>query len=479
MQQILHRHNHHLDKPKEECGVFGAFTQDKHAAGITYNALIALQHRGQESAGIAALDGNAIGVHKDTGLVSEVFPSAQCLPTGHAAIGHVRYSTTGGNVAANAQPFVVEYLKGRLAAAHNGNVVNTAQIKKRLQEYGSSFLASSDSEIIATLIAYEALKAQRIEDAVAAAAAQLIGAFSMVILSSQNKLIALRDGSGFRPLCIGKGPNGYAVASESCAFDSTGYAFLRDIAPGEMVVIDATGIIETRQVLPGRQMGMCIFEYVYFARPDSILDGLSVYEARHNMGRILAQETPVEADMVCGVPDSGMEAAAGFAAGSGIPLLQGFVKNRYIGRSFIFPTQSQRQSAIRLKLNPLAVTVKGKRVVLVDDSIVRGNTSRLIIQAMRDAGAAQVHMRVSSPPFLHVCHFGTDIDDEHTLVANRLDIGQIADEIGADSLGYLSVGGLQQACSGAKLPFCTGCFNGNYPVEVGSHHKALFEEGKA
>ena len=355
--------------------------------------------------------------------------------------------------------------------------MNAAEIKEKLVSVGCNFAATNDSEVISSLIGWEALRGESIEDAVADAARQLRGAFSLVVLSSRNKLIAFRDGAGFRPLCLGKNDHGWAVASESCGLDSAGFTFVRDIRPGEMVIIHADRTIESRMVIEHQKKGLCIFEYVYFARTDSVIDGLSVYNARIAMGRQLAQEYPVDADMVCGVPDSGLEAAMGYAQQSGLPYQHGFVKNRYIGRSFIFPSQQQRDAAVRLKLNPLSVNLKGKRVVLVDDSIVRGTTSAKIIKSLKQAGASEVHLRISSPPFKHTCHFGTDIDSEENLIANQLELDAICRRIGADSLGFISIDGLKQACEGCGLSFCTGCFTGEYPVDIGSSHtKAQFED---
>ena len=466
------------DKLHEECGVFGTVTKSGEAAGITYNALLALQHRGQEGAGIALLNGHSIYCKKDVGLVSEVFPTPVLtnLPASNYAIGHVRYSTTGKNTCENVQPFVTEYLKGRIATAHNGNIVNGLEIKEKLKSYGCDFAASSDSEVISSLIGYHALNFGNVEEAVKKASHQIAGAFSLIILSSEGKLIGVRDGHGFRPLCLGKNRYGYALASESCALDSAGYKFVRDIDPGEMIIIDANGIVKSETILPNEKKGLCIFEYVYFSRTDSVIDDLSVYEARYNMGKILAEETHVDADVVCGVPDSGLEAAMGYSAGSGIPLVSGFVKNRYIGRSFIFPSQKQRDAAVKLKLNPLAANVKGKRIILVDDSIVRGTTSAKIIKSMRNAGAKEVHFRVSSPPFRHTCHFGTDIDSEENLIANQMTIQQICDKIGADSLGFISPDGLKKACQKSRCPLCDGCFTGQYPIAIGTHTKLQLEE---
>lgn len=465
------------DKLHEECGVFGAVVNNHEASGLTYNALSALQHRGQEGAGIASLNGSAIFYHKDLGLVSEVFSKSVLsrLPESNMAIGHVRYSTTGANCVQNVQPVVTEYLRGRLATAHNGNIVNAGAIKERLQSYGCDFAATNDTEVISSLIAYEALHTDSIEQAVINAVRQLRGAFSLVILSSKNKLIAVRDGFGMRPLCLGRSDHGVAVASESCALDSSNFQFERDVKPGEMIVIDADGSMKTSIVLEENRTAFCLFEYIYFARSDSEIDHLSVYQAHFNMGRQLAREFPVEADMVCGVPDSGLDAAAGYAFESGIPLGSGFTKNRYIGRSFIFPTQTQRDNAVRLKLNPLKANIRGKRLVVVDDSIVRGTTSARTVKMLRDAGASEVHMRISAPPFTHTCHFGTDIDDESKLIANRMSLEETAKFIGADSLGHISIEGIKQACSGCSLDLCTGCFDGNYPMEIGHHKKSEFE----
>ena len=330
-------------------------------------------------------------------------------------------------------------------------------------------------KVISSLIAYEALHTDSIEQAVINAVRQLRGAFSLVILSSKNKLIAVRDGFGMRPLCLGRSDHGIAVASESCALDSSNFQFERDVKPGEMIVIEADGSIKSSIVLEENRTAFCLFEYIYFARSDSEIDHLSVYQAHFNMGRQLAREFPVEADMVCGVPDSGLDAAAGYAFESGIPLGSGFTKNRYIGRSFIFPTQTQRDNAVRLKLNPLKANIRGKRLVVVDDSIVRGTTSARTVKMLRDAGAAEVHMRISAPPFTHTCHFGTDIDDESKLIANKMSIEETAKFIGADSLGYISIEGIKQACDGCSLDLCTGCFDGNYPMDIGHHKKSEFE----
>ncbi|MDR1629502.1 MAG: amidophosphoribosyltransferase, partial [Oscillospiraceae bacterium] len=416
------------EKLREECAVFGVCVSTNEAAGITYNALLALQHRGQEGSGIAVLKGNNILYHKNVGLVSEVFHEKvlKKLPMSHLAVGHNRYSTTGSNTVHNVQPFITEYLTGRIATAHNGNITNARKIKEELKNLGVHFEATSDSEVVSSLIAYYIVKLGDPLSGVIKAAKQLEGAFSLVVLCGDGKIIAVRDGSGIRPLCIGTHEDGVCVASETCALDSCGFTMLRDVAPGEVVVMENGQITHSSIELQEQKgCGLCIFEYVYFARPDSIIDNLSVYEARYNMGRVLAEEHPVDADVVCGVPDSGLEAAIGYSAASGIPLVSGFVKNRYIGRSFIYPSQAQREDAVRLKLNPLSANVRGKRIVMVDDSIVRGTTSKKIVQAMKNAGAKEVHMRISSPPFLFSCHFGTDIDSEENLIANRMTLEEI------------------------------------------------------
>ena len=453
------------DKPKEECGVFGVSLTNSESVGIVYNGLLCLQHRGQEGAGIAAVSDNHLYCRKDVGLVSEVFSHKQLqkFPASSTAVGHVRYSTTGANIRDNAGPFVSDYLTGRIAVAHNGNITNAKKIRHDLLARGLTFDSSSDSEVIAALIALNIRLQKSTELGIVAATSALRGAFSLVIANGKNKLIGVRDPSGFRPLVLGKSEFGYALASESCALDGTGFAFVRDILPGEVVGIQDGRIlfegVRLDQAEPGR--GLCIFEYVYFARPDSVIDGLLVHKARHNMGVALAQEHPADADIVCGVPDSGLDAALGYSAQSGLPLAMGFVKNRYIGRSFIYPTQNLRDNAVKFKLNPLPTIVEGKRVVLVDDSIVRGTTSEKIVKSLRAAGASEVHMRISAPPFRYSCHYGTDIDNEENLIANRMTLTEICDSIGADSLGYISVEGLKSAVKGAKVSFCTACFTGN------------------
>ena len=455
------------EKLREECAVFGVSVTAEDAAGIVYNGLLTLQHRGQEGSGMAVVRGHKILCHKNIGLVSEVFTGEDLkwLSGAKTAVGHNRYSTTGENTRENAGPFVAEYLTGRIATAHNGNITNAREIRERLWEQGLYFDATSDSEVISSLIAFWVMKEADLLKGVVKAARLLRGAFSLVIMSGDDKLIALRDPAGYRPLCLGQSDTGVAVASESCALDGCGFSLIRDVRPGELVLVEKGEITYAKKVLApaSERGGLCIFEYVYFARPDSVIDHASVYETRYNMGAVLAEEYPVAADVVCGVPDSGLEAAIGYSARSGIPLVSGFVKNRYIGRSFIYPTQTQRENAVRLKLNPLSHNIRGKRIILVDDSLVRGTTSEKIVRSLKQAGAKEVHLRISSPPFLYTCHFGTDIGAVENLVANQMSRAEICRDIGADSLGYISIQGLKRACEGCVLPFCTACFTGSNP----------------
>lgn len=469
------------EKLHEECAVFGVSlrneAKNEEAAGIAYNALLAMQHRGQEGTGIAVSVGNAIVCEKDVGLVSEVFTPEimNKMPRSRNAIGHARYSTTGSNTIHNVQPFITEFLTGRIATVHNGNVINAKEIKEKLEKYGLDFSATSDSEVISSLIAYRIIRTEDFISGIRAATEQLEGAFTLIVLGSNGRMAAVRDPNGYRPLCIGENAYGVAIASESCALDSCGFTFVRDVLPGEVLLIEDGKILHSEVCLSAKRNSLCVFEYVYFARPDSVIDGLSVYEARRQMGKVLATEHPVEADIVCGVPDSGLEAAIGYAEESGLQLAAGFVKNRYIGRSFIFPTQAQRENAVDLKLNPLRASVQGKRVVLVDDSIVRGTTSTRIVAAMRRAGAKEVHMRISAPPFRHTCYFGTDIDSEENLIANKISTEALRQKIGVDTLGFISVEGLLAACKACRLDMCTGCFNGEYGTEVGEYSKLLME----
>jgi len=468
------------EKLNEECAVIGVSLTTDEAVGVAYNGLLALQHRGQEGAGIAVVNNRNIVCRKGVGLVSEVFSGDELekMPKGQVAVGHTRYSTTGRNTKENVGPFVTEYLTGRIATVHNGNITNASEIRKKLSNQGLQFCATCDSEVVSSLIAYSITNEKSALSGVIQSADFLRGAFSLVIASSKNKLFAVRDPNGFRPLCLGKNETGMAVASESCALEVCGFEFVRDVLPGEVIVI-VNGEITHQEIHLRHQekdRGLCIFEYVYFARPDSVVDGLSIYEARYNMGVTLAKEYPVNADIVCGVPDSGLVAASGYSAASGIPLVSGFIKNRYIGRSFIYPMQSQRDSAVRQKLNPLAANIRGKKVVLVDDSIVRGTTSEKIVRSLKNAGATEVHMRISSPPFRYTCHYGTDIDSEENLIANKISLDEIRRKIGVDSLGYISMEGLKEACGKCVLPFCTACFTGNNALVRAK--KDIFEEAQ-
>ncbi|MBP0974017.1 MAG: amidophosphoribosyltransferase [Oscillospiraceae bacterium] len=464
----------------EECGVFGIFEQQPaDVAASAYFGLYALQHRGQESAGIAVCDRGVIAHHRDDGLVSEVFTQEElhALGKGQMAVGHVRYSTTGGKSRNNIQPLVIRHIKGNLALVHNGNLTNAAALRRSFELDGAIFHGTSDTEAIAYEIVRHRLQSASTEEAVERAMPCLCGAYSCILMTAQ-KLIAFRDPNGFRPLCIGQTHDGaYVIASESCALDSVGAAFLRDVEPGEIVVVSSEGLRSIRTHCKTAPQNICIFEYIYFARPDSVIGGVSVHHARVTAGKLLAQHSPVDADIVIGVPDSGLDAAIGYAQESGIPYGIGFIKNKYIGRSFIQPEQSQRENAVRIKLNVIRETVAGKRVVMIDDSIVRGTTSAKIISLLRDAGAAEVHVRISSPPFLHGCYFGTDIDSEEHLIANHYHSPEeIARHIGADSLAYLPIEALG-ALIGQEDGFCKGCFTGEYPVDVsGAGKKNKFDE---
>ena len=462
----------------EECGVFGIMTpQPENLAHLTYCGLFSLQHRGQEGCGMTVNDDGVFTTHKDLGLVEHVF-SPQVLgsfPDGTMAVGHTRYGTTGGNQRRNCQPMEVNHRKGKLALVHNGNLSNAAFLRDELEQRGAIFHTTSDTEIIAYIITQARLQTGSAEDAVRIAVSQLEGAFSMIVMTAQ-KLIAVRDPHGFRPLCIGTLPDGgYVFASESCALAAVGAVFLRDVEAGEMIVVTPDGRMQSdRRFVQTAPKRLCIFEYIYFARPDSVLDGVSVHTARKQAGAILAAAHPADADVVIGVPDSGLDAALGFAEASGIPYGIGLIKNKYIGRTFIAPTQSERVSAVRLKLSPIAETVAGKRVVLIDDSIVRGTTSRRIVSLLRDAGAKEIHMRISAPPFLHPCYYGTDIDSEENLIACRHTVQEIAALIGADSLGYLPAEALPQLAGNDGI--CTACFTGSYPTKVdGRECRSRFE----
>ena len=463
----------------EECGVFGISVPGMtHAASVTYNALYALQHRGQESAGMAINDDGVITSHKDVGLVSEVFTPEilEHLGPGSMAVGHVRYATTGRKSRTNAQPMVINHVKGSMALAHNGNLTNAAELREKLELSGAIFHTTSDTEVIAYTITGARLKSPSIEEAVSAAMDVIQGAYSLVLLSPR-KLIAARDPNGFRPLCIGTLDGGYVFASESCALDAIGAHFLRDVEPGEIVVVVQNGLRSIKDHCGKAKSSMCVFEFIYFARPDSVIDGAGVHEARVRAGAFLALEHPVQADIVIGVPDSGIDAAIGYARQSGIPYGTGFIKNKYIARTFIAPGQKNREDKVRIKLNPISSVVRGKRVVIIDDSIVRGTTSARIVGLLREAGATEVHMRVSAPPFLHPCYFGTDIDSRDHLIACNHTVEEIAQIIGADSLGYLSVDSVHKLANGCRCTFCDGCFTGQYPVPVPeAREKFRFEQ---
>lgn len=451
----------------EECGVFGIYEPKKaDVAKSTYFALYALQHRGQESCGIAVNDEGVINCHRDIGLVPDVFDreTLEKLGQGNMAVGHCRYSTTGNASAINAQPLLVRHCKGTMVLAHNGNLVNAMELRRQLEMGGAIFHTTNDSEVISYIITRERLMSPSIEEAMAKAMYTLKGAYSLVVMSPQ-KLLAVRDPNGFRPLCIGQTEDGYVFASESCALDSIGARFVRDVEPGEIVVAEEGGLRSIKTHCGGNS-SICVFEYVYFARPDSVVEGISVHAARRKAGALLYRQNPLEADVVVGVPDSGLDAALGFAQESGIPYGVGFIKNRYIGRTFIQPSQGQREDSVRIKLNVVAETVRDKRVVLVDDSIVRGTTCARIIRLLREAGAKEVHFAVSAPPFINPCYFGTDIDSCDKLIACRMTIPEIAESIGVDSLNYLSVENVQKIAEGATSGFCVGCFTGAYPVEV-------------
>ena len=452
----------------EECGVFGVRLPERgDVASLAYYALYSLQHRGQESAGIAVNDDGVIRAYRDVGLVGDVFRPERlaALGQGSIAVGHVRYGTTGSDNQRNVQPILVNHYKGRMALAHNGNLTNSHALRRELESRGSIFQTTTDSEVIAYLIVQERLRAPSIEEAVSAAMERLEGAYSLVI-SSPSKLIAVRDPHGFRPLCMGELRDGSVVfASESCALDAIGARFLRDVRPGEIVVADARGVRGIETHCGKVPKSLCVFEFIYFARPDSVIDGSSVHVARQRAGAFLALEHPVQADVVIGVPDSGLDAALGYARQSGIPYGMGFIKNKYIGRTFISPTQALRESEVSIKLNPIRSVVAGKRVVLIDDSIVRGTTCRRTIDLLRKAGAREIHMRVSAPPFVSECYYGTDIDDRDKLIATHHSVEEIAKIIGVDSLGYLSLENVVKLADSTS-GFCTACFGGGYPTAL-------------
>ncbi len=456
-------------KLKEECGIFGIYSMENETelASITCAGLSSLQHRGEEACGIAVNSGGVVSYHKDVGLVSNVFKPhiIDSLPKGKISIGHVRYSTTGAPKKENAQPIVTRYAKGNLSIVHNGNLINAMDLKEELQNAGAIFNSTSDTEVIAYLIARERLKTHSVEDAVKNAVKYIRGAYSLLVMSSK-KLIALRDPQGFRPLCMGKLGDDIVFASESCALDTIGAEFVRDIEPGEMVIVTDNKVTSTFYSEETND-GLCIFEYIYLARPDSTIDGLNVHKFRKEVGKALARQAPVDADIVAGVPDSGNDAALGYSKESKIPYDMVFIKSKYIGRTFILPTQAQRKAKVALKLNPIKENVKDRKIVLVDDSIVRGNTITRIVQTLKKAGAKEVHLRIASPAYTDICYFGTDVADKKSLIANNKTVEQIRQEIGADSLEYLSMESLLEIAKKSKRGgFCTGCFTGKYPIEV-------------
>ena len=465
-----------MEKLHEECGIFGIIADRPiNAAGHAAAALLSLQHRGQQSAGIVAFDGGKMIVKKDLGLVTDIFGQDfldSCAFT-HTAAGHVRYSAarenginTTSNLSVNAQPITVSHKCAAFSLSHNGSLTNAAHLRQKIAEKGGVFYTTNDSEIVAVLIVEQCLKTHDLEKAVFNVMDAVEGAFS-IIVGTEDKLVAARDKNGFRPLCMGRLNGATVFASESCALDCIGAEFVRDIAAGELVSADKSGqIITLQKDLKGVKRGLCVFEYVYFARPDSFIDGISVHAARMEMGRLLFRQKPTNADMVCGVPDSGISAAYGYAEESGIPYGSAFIKNRYVGRTFIAPTQPKREQMVGSKLSPLKASILGKRIVLVDDSIVRGTTSANIIKALRVAGAKEVHMRISSPPFKYPCYFGTDVDSRENLIANHYTVDEICRKIGADSLVYLPYKDLMNIKFGRDVGFCGGCFDGKYPIKI-------------
>lgn len=462
------------DHPKEECGVFGVYAPGQKVAELAYLGLYALQHRGQESAGVAVADGNAVRLYKETGLVSDVFSEEILgrLP-GHLAVGHVRYSTTGKSSVINAQPLLGRCSLGTVAIAHNGNLVNADVLRSELEEAGSVFQTSTDTEVILNLTAR--FSRQSLETALASAAARVAGSYALVALG-KDQMIALRDPYGLRPLALGRLGDGYVVASESCALTSLGAQFLREVEPGEMVIVDAGGL-RSRKVSPSPGERLCVFEYIYFARPDSVLGGRNVHEARKDIGRRLAAEWDVEADVVIAAPDSGISAAMGFAEAKGLPFDVGLIKNRYVGRTFIQPTQAGRDMGVRIKLNAVREVIAGRRVVLIDDSIVRGTTSGRTVRLLRESGASEVHLGVASPPYRNACYYGIDTSEKGDLIACGRTPEEIRELVGADSLHYLSLCGLTRAVRRPEGSLCLACFDGDYPIHIpeGQAGKFAFE----
>lgn len=465
------------EKLHEECGVFGIYGDGSVSpAYACYNGLLALQHRGQESCGIAVNDCGVIKYHKDMGLVTEVFNNKVLDGLkGQIAVAHARYSTAGGSVRENSQPLVMRYKKGVMAIAHNGNLTNAVELRHELEHRGAIFQTTIDSEVIAYIIARERIKTHAVEDAVRRTMSQIEGAYSLLVMSP-TKMIAARDPYGFKPLVMGMLEGSYVFASETCALDACGAEFVRDVEPGEIVVVTKDGVRSIKEHC-GRKKAVCVFEYIYFARTDSVIDGIGVYESRKQAGRILAREFPVDADLVIGVPESGIDAAIGYSEESGIPYEKGIVKNNYIGRTFIKPSQKERVKSVRIKLNPLGTSVKGKRVVMIDDSIVRGTTCDRIVKMLRDAGASEVHLRISSPPFMWPCYYGTDIPSRGELIACNHTVEEIGKIAGADSIGFLPVEYLSEMLMHKCDGYCDGCFTGKYPAPTTQKMLAGKERG--
>lgn len=469
-----------LDHPKEECGVFGVYAPEREAARLAFFALYALQHRGQEAAGIATSDGHVAYLHKEMGLVNQVFNEHTLSPLkGHLGIGHTRYSTTGSSFRVNAQPYLVETIYGPLGLAHNGNLTNAFELRRKLLEHGVGLTSTTDSELIAQILSappqvsasWYGIQAARHQDGWIARIQALMqiaeGAYTLTLLT-RHAVYAVRDPHGLRPLCLGKLEDGYVVASETCALSTVGASFVREVKAGEIIRLDANGVTSLQGATP-KPSGLCSFEYVYFARPDSMLEGQLIHEARQRLGQQLAKEAPVKADVVIPVPDSSVPAAIGYALESGIPFTEGLTKNRYIGRTFIQPDDNLRQMGVKLKFNPLVSNLKGKRVIVIDDSIVRGTTSGPLVKLIRDAGATEVHMRISSPPVKHPCFMGVDMATYQELIASKLEVEDIRQHIGADSLAFLSLEGMLQAIRGEsakRSSYCTACFSGKYPVQI-------------
>ena len=454
-----------FDHPNEECGVIGVFTPEGEASRLAFFGLFALQHRGQESAGIAAANGENVVVHADMGLVTQIFREPDFYPlVGDMAIGHTRYSTSGSSELCNAQPLLVEGEHGQLAVANNGNIINALQLKEQLQdEWNCTFTSTTDTEVIAQMLAHAV--GATWEERVFQCMRQLEGAYSIVI-QTKDTMIAARDPLGIRPLCLGKLNGGWIVASESCALDHLGAEYLREVDPGEVIIVDSNGLHTATWSGGTGRRALCVFELIYFARPDSIMDGQLVHSARQQLGAQLAKEHPVEADLVIGIPDSSTAAAVGYAQESGIPYSEGLIKNRYVGRTFIEPEQRLRDLGVRQKFNPLVEVIQGKRLVVVDDSIVRGTTTPHVVNLLRKGGAKEVHMRVCAPPIKHPCFMGVDMASRDELLAANNTLEQIREIVGADSLGYLTVEGLMKVVGGTNGGFCDACFTGNYPVPI-------------